>query len=291
MELRMILYGYRKEQFDYFVEPEEAKIVRSVYEKYISGESLLSIANQLTKAGVIYYKDRCEWSKQAVRRILENEKYVGNDEYPAIVDKDVFEQAMEIRLNKGGTREKDSKEVAYVKAHSVCGQCGSRYSRKSKYKFRERWLCTNNCPNTKEYLDDEVYFRKIQSVLDAVIKNPDLLRCEQPQEEICFSEEYLEKEKQLKRMIDGPNPMFQPIKKLLFEIVSEKFNFLKLDSSKEVTDELCAFVSEYTPSKKKLDIAFMEKTVSKIIVYKPGNIGVQFINGAEIGNEQVIDNE
>lgn len=89
MELRTILYGYGKHQFDFFIVEEEAEIVRRIFNEYISGKTLLQIGKALTDEGVVYYRDRTHWSKQAVRRILENSHYVGDREYPTIVDRKV----------------------------------------------------------------------------------------------------------------------------------------------------------------------------------------------------------
>ena len=48
MELRRILYGYRKEQFDFYVIPEEALIVREIFKEYVDGKTLKAIAESLT---------------------------------------------------------------------------------------------------------------------------------------------------------------------------------------------------------------------------------------------------
>lgn len=37
MELRTVLYGYEKHQFEYFVVDSEAAIVRRIFEEYLSG--------------------------------------------------------------------------------------------------------------------------------------------------------------------------------------------------------------------------------------------------------------
>ena len=45
MELRTILFGYNKHQFEYSVNAEEAKIVKYIFEEYISGRTLLQIGS------------------------------------------------------------------------------------------------------------------------------------------------------------------------------------------------------------------------------------------------------
>ena len=78
MELRTILFGYKKEQFAYFIEETEAQLVREIFTRYISGETLLQIANDFTVRQVTYYKGKNTWNKNAIRRIIENEHYCGD---------------------------------------------------------------------------------------------------------------------------------------------------------------------------------------------------------------------
>ena len=140
MELRTILFGYNKHQFEYSVNAEEAKIVKRIFKEYISGRTLLQIGNTLTEEKVVYYRDRTLWSKQAIRRIIENKHYVGDESYPAIIDREMFEKANLLRLGKGGDREKDSEGIHYFKYHTECMRCGARITRKSHYsRQREAW--------------------------------------------------------------------------------------------------------------------------------------------------------
>lgn len=70
-------HGYDKHQFEYLINGEEAKIVQRIFNEYLAGKTLLQIGNALTEEKVVYYKDRTTWSKQAVRRVHENQHYVG----------------------------------------------------------------------------------------------------------------------------------------------------------------------------------------------------------------------
>ena len=216
---------------------------------------------------------------------------MGDADYPQIIDKESFYKANKIRIAKGGERVKDTKEIAYLKKHMICDCCGKRFSRKSHYKKRERWMCLGECRATKEYLDDAVLFSKINAIIKKVKKNPFLLFLDNndgTEQECTLTREYLRKERDTRNLIGDINSSFQAIKKLLFDLQTEKFSALNPVLSNEYTDELIMLVSEFPIRKDGIDIEFLRQTVSKIIVMADGNIKIQFVNGKIIGIEEEI---
>lgn len=75
-----LVYGYDKTPGDYFnltVNEAEAAVVRQIYDWYTRrGCGALRIANMLNESG-IKTKRGCQWSQNAVSRILSNELYIG----------------------------------------------------------------------------------------------------------------------------------------------------------------------------------------------------------------------
>ena len=291
MELRRIFYGYRKDQFDYYIVQEEALVVNKIFRDYLAGHTLLEIAKELTAKQISYYKDKTQWTKNMVCRIIENEHYCGDEEYPRIIDRETFDKAVKQKAEKGGTREKDTEEIAHLKATTICETCGKHFTRKSKYKVRERWLCSGGCPATTQYLDDPLLFSRIKMVMNAVRNQPYLIMMPKSESTYVPSKDIRLKERQIKYLITQPNPMFHPIMKLIYETVTDKFSEMELDPSAAVSDVLYDLFSEYEPEDEQaLDIPFMKKTVSAIIIQPDGNISIRFVNGKEIGNEEVRDN-
>jgi len=88
------------------VNEEEAKLVRKIFKMYIETKSMPQVAFLLNKHG-IKTKDGKEWKASSVKKILENEIYIGRykvagvDDYVEeyrIIDNELFEKAREIRL-------------------------------------------------------------------------------------------------------------------------------------------------------------------------------------------------
>ena len=73
------LYGYRKgEDGQPEIIPEQAEIVRWLYERYLTGASLRMIKDELEQQGVRCSEDSPEWTISRIRSILQNEKYCGD---------------------------------------------------------------------------------------------------------------------------------------------------------------------------------------------------------------------
>ena len=126
---------------------------------------------------------------------------------------------------------------------------------------------------------------------NAVRNQPYLIMLPKGESTYVPSKDVRLKERQIKYLITQPNPMFHPIMKLIYETVTDKFSEMELDPSAAVSDALYDLFSEYEPEDEQaLDIPFMKKTVSAIIIQPDGNIRIRFVNGKEIGNEEVRDN-
>jgi len=76
-----ICYGYKKTSGgNLIINEREAEIVRMIFNCYLSGESLDRIVDKLEVLGVCSPSGKKKWSRQAVDKILSNEKYTGGVE-------------------------------------------------------------------------------------------------------------------------------------------------------------------------------------------------------------------
>ena len=80
--MRHIPYGYWIENGRAVIDEEQAATVREFFQNYISGMALMPAAE---KAGLKLYHG-------SAGRMLRNKKYLGDDYYPAIIDKDVYKR-------------------------------------------------------------------------------------------------------------------------------------------------------------------------------------------------------
>lgn len=103
-----IPFGYRIENGVAVVEKKAAEQVQALYQSYLSGDSLRTVAN---KVGIDAFH-------AGIGRILKNHHYLGDDYYPAIIDPDTFAAVQEERIRRasalGRIREpKEDKAATY----------------------------------------------------------------------------------------------------------------------------------------------------------------------------------
>ena len=76
-------YGYTIENGKAVIDEEVAAKIKKLYEAYLAGASFQSAANE---AGI-------EVKHCGAKRMMANRHYLGDDFYPAIIDKDTFDKA------------------------------------------------------------------------------------------------------------------------------------------------------------------------------------------------------
>ncbi len=59
------------------VNPEEAQVVCWIFKQYLSGKSLGKIAAGLEAHGILSPTGRAKWNREAIDKLLSNEKYTG----------------------------------------------------------------------------------------------------------------------------------------------------------------------------------------------------------------------
>lgn len=89
-------FGYRMTLGEITIHPEEAETVRSIYLQYIAGASFKQLAKQLQEEDVLYDEDK-SWNKNMVARILEDDRYIGKKEFPALITAEQFDAAQKRR--------------------------------------------------------------------------------------------------------------------------------------------------------------------------------------------------
>ena len=98
---RSIPFGFCMVNGKYALNATEADAVRKIFADYIGGKSLKTIAAEMQ---IPYNTGKAVWNKNMVCRVLENQKYIGENGYPQIITIEDFEQAAYIKVERNTYR-------------------------------------------------------------------------------------------------------------------------------------------------------------------------------------------
>ena len=261
MATRRLPYGYRFDGTTIIIDDIEGKVVKKIYELFCEGIYITKIKN---------YIKNFDMSRHKVKRILEDDVYIGKNDLPPIIDEDLFETAQKIknqRLDEIGKSQ--YKPYSYVKENFenkiVCGECGADYHR---YKRGEEyvWNCSHKvfkrkicCKNIS--LSDEQIENIWSRIVDKINKNPKLLECKENSLK-QNSGRYQALDREIKMAETGEKGYSQEeLIKLIYKRASVMYE-----------------MSDYKEEIKKIDI----NALDKFTVYKNGKIKIKLKNGAEI---------
>lgn len=196
------IWGYKKEKGKLVIVPEEAKIVKRIFELYSNNDiGIRNLGKELAKEG-IYANDGKPFAFSTLKSILTNPKYKGyyvgkktttidfiskqrkyfaEDEWtyykdekgdvPAIVDEELWERCNILYRNR--SNKVKNKETSYNTKYKYSGKLFCKNDGKSfwrtKWRKREAWQCSQyrkegleGCKNNVTVYTDE---------LDEIIKN------------------------------------------------------------------------------------------------------------------------
>lgn len=126
---RVIPFGYCMINGEITVNIKESKAVIKIFEEYLGSSSLLQIAKLMESEKIRYTADSEHWNKNMVKRIIENEKYLGTNKYPKIISEKFFTQVNEKRVSKATSVCVISEDLQEIRNRTYCSKCGHRLSR------------------------------------------------------------------------------------------------------------------------------------------------------------------
>ena len=261
MATRRLPYGYKFDGTTIIIDDIEGKVVKEIYELFCDGIYITKIKN---------YIKNFEMSRHKVKRILEDEVYIGINNLPPIIDEDLFETVQKIknqRLNEIGKNQ--DKPYSYIKENFenkiVCGECGADYHR---YKRGEEyiWNCSHKvfkrkvcCKNIS--LSDKQIENIWSNVIQKINENPNLLQLQKTISNKNLGR-YNALDREIKLAETGEKEYSQEeLIKLIYKRASVMYE-----------------MSDYKEEIEKIDITALDK----FTVYKNRKIKIVLKNGVEI---------
>ena len=184
--------GYTKDEDGHLIiEPAEAEIVKRIYREYLQGASLKQIGDGLMADGILTGAGKPKWRPESVKKILKNEKYIGDallqktytvdvltkkrvknngivpqyyveNSHEAIIPRDLYMQVQEemlrrSNLHSGANRKKRVYSSKYALSSILyCSKCGDIYRRIAWNNHGKRsmvWRCVNRVEHGPDCCD------------------------------------------------------------------------------------------------------------------------------------------
>lgn len=281
---RVIPFGYCMRNGEITAEPKEVYAVSTIFSEYLKGGSLLQIAKLMETEKIRYTADSDKWNKNMVKRIIENEKYLGNDKYPQIIDENIFKQANEKRVRKAAALNLICDDLKEIRRITYCAECGGKLFRKTNGKGREYWNCSNQgCFKFEYRLTDQMINGAVLTALNSAIANPSLIECESEISAYSPTSDILRQQNEISRMTDSPQVDFEKVKAEIFRLAEIKYERCTYSDKPQKTAKLVTLLKNHNQLNT-LDIGLFKSCINKILISRFCTIEVEFINGIKIKN-------
>lgn len=282
MKIRNIPFGYQMENGIIILHPSESEAVKNIFTAYLNGESLLQIANSLNERNIEYMPGVIGWNKARLKRIIENERYLGNESYPVIIGQADFSKAQKIKAERNTQKGTDRTAAIFRLPVPVrCECCGNPMRRlhDSRTAHKEKWMC-RSCGMAIKISDDQL-LAAITECTNAIIAAPTLLHHESLQAEQPAAS--LRMRNEIGRLLDSTVINKDSLKNRIFECASLAYS--ELDTAERITEHLRA-VFENTKPLSCYNPRLTEQAVSAVILHTDKTVSLILKNGQEIRKEK-----
>ena len=188
-------YGYALKNGEITIDPEEAAVVREIYDMYLSGIGIESIVAALRMDGKFNRKSK-PWGFSSIQYILSNEKYTGDSiwrktyqtetlprkqktnrgelekyfaqgSHPAIISHDKYNAVQRLRKSRGqNVSTGRGEEIHELARNTVCGHCGAPVRTKAN-KGNVCLVCTHHAKSSDICPTGQI---RIQEIEEAFIR-------------------------------------------------------------------------------------------------------------------------
>ncbi|MDD2502722.1 MAG: recombinase family protein, partial [Clostridia bacterium] len=260
----------------------EATVVRQVFEDYQAGMSYRQISDQLTARGIPYMENRTDWNKHRIKRMLENLRYCGSDDFPQIIPADTFE-AVAALIGQKSQGEPLSEELDSIRSKAICGACGAKYKRDGRNKKYEAWCCSAEGRITSKRITDQALLESVTRILNAIIREPSLLELPSRHRE-NYSLEVARTENQINRELEKSEVDSDYIKLLIFGCAAAKYEACTDTEPEYLTRRLMSIFEQQQPLDA-FSVRLFEDTVKQVVIDSDGSLWLRMINGKLIGSQ------
>ena len=277
---RKFPFGYMMQNGEITTNPKEVLAVVTIFRSYLNGDSLTAIAQSMK----VPYNEGSTWNKHMVKRIIGNEKYLGTDKYPQLIDEDTFHRANATRVAKATSLCVITDDLQEIRNRTFCKECGKRLFRRGGNTRSEKWDCRNpRCYPLDYRLTDQMLIGAILNVLNSVIANPSLLESSSESSTYAPSGEVIRQQNEIRHMMDSTQLDYDRTKSEILRLAQMQYDCCTYSEKPQQTELLKNLLVGHEQLNS-LDIGLLKSCVSRIWVSHFCTIEIELVNGTIIHN-------
>ena len=286
--------GYCVREGQIVVDERQSEVVKQIFADYDSGMSAIQIAKTLIENGITNKNDRVKWTHATVGRILENHNYLGTENYPCLIDRELFKRVQIKREQKRkslshGVYRPEKEERILFSGVICCGTCGAAYghhtAKKGRSKQEAKWKCKNYVYHNQlccagGFISDKEVKEVCVKVINQIIADKELIR-DVPEERDVVTLRYTQLDKMVQRMSDEG---YEKVSALMLDRAAERYLTLRVRDVDERTEIMLEALGDAVELED-FDETLYRKIIQEIIVNKDSTATVVFYNGSRLTTE------
>ena len=295
MRQRHMPLGYRMAGGKILIVPEQAELVKEVFQAYSEGNSMYQLARRLTEQGVLNANHKPVWNHGTVGKILENRRYLGDEFYPALVDSELFHKVQERRKEKSKELGRIMQPNGFGKRSMfadrlVCGICGQPYRRYVEHCGQPGEKIVWKC---KHYINgNRVYCRNVflvdSQIIDAFMELLRLLKDgrlrlepEAAEQGLPYSREAAELTRKLQALEEEPGYPAKEMVQVIYERARSQYRVARIRDRDYQTEKLKAVLKEVVFTEG-FDSRLFQTIIRRIVIHEDRRFEFELINRVKI---------
>lgn len=281
MNRKVTVYGYRFTEGILQIAPEQSRIVQEIFSVYNSGVPVSRLKDHI---------EELEINRVRLSDMLSDRRYLGNENFPQIIDQELFEAVQQRKKERRKAVGKEQhylyhKEQFLLGDKIKCGECGSAYH---CYKHGElwRWDCSKRlvkgrvtCRN--QHIQEEQGKELFMQAVTKMKNHPERLR------KITVHRtrrngrlEALERE--IEMLKNSGTTEVEELLELIYKKASLQYETADDGGAAYYAKKIEDLIQQYKeqPEEKTFDKDLFDAIIEAITIYKDGRVVFTLKNGA-----------
>ena len=281
MNGKITVYGYQFIEGILQIAPEQSRIVQEIFSVYNSGVPVSRLKDHI---------EELEINRVRLSDMLSDRRYLGNENFPQIIDQELFEA---VQQRKKERRKAIGKEQPYIYNKEQfllgnkmkCGECGSAYH---CYKLGElrRWDCSKRlvkgrvtCRN--QHIQEEQIKELFMHVVENLEKHPEQSRkitIHKTKRNIRLQAA----EHEIELLKNGSDHNIDELLKLIYKKASLQYEDADDGGATYYAQKIEDLIQQHKeqPEEKTFDKDLFDAIMEAITIYKDGRVVFTLKNGA-----------